>query len=73
MTAPAIAPYQPLEGFNWNPAPVDHHGGAFVYPGRLALAGDWPHTPATCSDNFATAWDVTDRVLICTGCGLDVS
>lgn len=80
-TPASAARYQPPgppEGLMWNPTPVAYHGRTHeirsaVYPGRLALAGEWPAArPEECDDESRTGvWLAGGQILICPGCGLD--
>lgn len=55
------SPYEPPAGFTFDPTPVKNHNGSYVYPGRLALAGAWPHRPETCdNDSIRGVWVVAD-------------
>ncbi|WP_434740745.1 hypothetical protein [Micromonospora sp. SH-82] len=57
--------------------PVVHHGAAdelWVYPGRPVVNGPWPAaTPEQCTTPDDTTWLAAGTVLVCTGCGLDVT
>ncbi|WP_033339571.1 hypothetical protein [Catenuloplanes japonicus] len=57
---------------------VVHHGGAYVVPGRRAVAGEWLYPcPEQCQDDgLLGIWIGPDdeperQVLICPSCGLD--
>lgn len=52
------------------------HGGAPIAGGRrvVQIPGiAFPLEPAKCSDLAGTRWILDDLLLVCTGCGLDVS
>lgn len=58
----------------WGDEPA-HHGGEFVFPGRrvAVIPGRiWPNAPEECTaGQFDTEWLAGNRLLVCTGCGLD--
>ncbi|MGW6842155.1 hypothetical protein [Streptomyces sp. NPDC054958] len=60
--------------------PTETHGGSLSAANRhvLVVPGrEWPHLPATCPvpDTAPGEWigDGPDEVLVCGGCGLDVT
>ncbi|MBO4164292.1 hypothetical protein [Micromonospora antibiotica] len=59
-------------------APVAYHGThqrLWVYPGRKVIEGPWPAAiPEQCTaDETASRWLAHHTVLVCTGCGLDMT
>ena len=75
---PPVVPYErpPLPaGAWWGRAPHNHGGRRYVYPGRavLQLPGhSWPREPERCCDHGGTWW-ATEDLLVCRGCGVDVT
>ncbi|MEV7445651.1 hypothetical protein AB0O22_31710 [Streptomyces sp. NPDC091204] len=70
-----------IDGRIWDLSiPTETHGGSPNAPGRHVLivpGRTWAHVPATCPvpDTAPGEWIGTGpaEVLVCTGCGLDVT
>ncbi len=61
----------------WEPTPPLHHLGGYIAPGRHVLqlhSQTWAFRPENCqSGDFDNTWYLDGQLLLCNGCGLDVT
>ncbi|WP_067697095.1 hypothetical protein [Nocardia jejuensis] len=64
-------------GAIWDPFPPAHHNGEYIAPGRLIahfIGPQWTFIPETCQTGpFDTTWYLDGTLLLCNGCGLNVT
>ena len=76
-TATTFLPDVRAIGGTWDLHPIAHHRGEAVAEGRAVLQLDnirWPFLPEGClAGPHHTTWLLDGSILVCTGCGLDLS
>lgn len=77
MELDSLVPDLTAIGGQWDERIPRHHAGSSIGGRRcVAILPDrhWPDRPETCrAGHLDTVWLLNSRVLLCTGCGLDVT